>query len=690
MACGGGNLIARMSAVNQNIDRTLVCEIALKHFKKYKVEISDAIETTFPFLEILRDRGFITNKIYEDSQDSCRNLVPVQRVVYGVLSEVEKTFDLSLLETLFSDVIMKSYPALNRIYESFKAVIQQGTCQESDEKERKENLNTPKSLEQGTGENYLTWISTNASHYDESSEKELQEANCSRPQMVPEPIDLRKSLTPGKRLCKTIRRRGDSSESSVKNEHPGAWSPELRSDPDEKGKDRHLWAPGHLESEFRAPVFLSTHHSPGAILCIHPLFLCQQSKRVRGRLDNLVTQSPHYDLQRTFAPSTVRRRGDSSESSVKNEHPGAWSPELRSDPDEKGTVNLEKNSTLGKSKGKRNTVDLGNNSILGKRIRKRRLKVNTNESVNFQSEILPVTCGTVKGMLYKNKLKQGAIVKSIQSEDGNWFTPREFEVKGGYEKSSNWKLSVRCGGKTLKRLMEVGFLPNPPRLYNRKKKIPPPGLHRTPQFLLKPLPDVHSKVKEEHTSVRASSQSAQRNSDVCEVCHDGGKLFCCDTCSRSFHEDCHLPPVETKRSPWSCIFCRMKPYLGCQKCHRESEVLTRQMGPEEQLKCEFLLVNVYCHSVMNVFEKIPHDNYRKETSQCVGELMILNDIKKKLNKRSYFKVGMFVRDMRLIFRSHRASYKCSDFVLMKIRLEKEFEKNFKEVFAIWETNEKSS
>ncbi|XP_039711855.1 nuclear body protein SP140-like protein isoform X2 [Pteropus medius] len=588
MACGGGSLIARMSAVNQNIDRTLVCEIALKHFKKYKVEISDAIETTFPFLEILRDRGFITNKIYEDSQDSCRNLVPVPRVVYGVLSEVEKTFDLSLLETLFSDVIMKSYPALNRIFESFKAVIQQGTCQESDEKERKENLNTPKSLEQGTGENYLTWINTNASHYDESSEKELQEATCSRPPMVPEPIDLRKSLPPGKRLCKTI-----------------------------------------------------------------------------------------------------RRRGDSSESSVKNEHPGAWSPELRSDPDEKGTVNLGKNSTLGKSKGKRNAVDLGNNSVLGKRTRKRRLKVNTNESVNFQSEILPVTCGTVKGILYKNKLKQGAIVKSIQSEDGNWFTPREFEVKGGYEKSSNWKLSVRCGGKTLKKLMEVGFLPNPPRLYNRKKKIPPPGLHRTPQFLLKPLHDVHSKVKEEHTSVCASSQSA-RNSDVCEVCHDGGKLFCCDTCSRSFHEDCHLPPVETKRSPWSCIFCRMKPYLGCQKCHRESEVLTRQMGPEEQLKCEFLLVNVYCHSVMNVFEKIPHDNYRKETSQCMGELMILNDIKKKLNKRSYFKVGMFVRDMRLIFRSHRASYKCSDFVLMKIRLEKEFEKNFKEVFAIWETNEKSS
>ncbi|XP_063501291.1 nuclear autoantigen Sp-100 isoform X44 [Symphalangus syndactylus] len=791
--------LQRMFMEEQDVDDRLLCDIVFKHFKRHKVEISNAIKKTFPFLEGLRDRDLITNKMFEDSQDSLRNLVPVQRVVYHILSELEKIFNLPVLEALFSEVNMQEYPDLIPIYKSFENVIHDKLpLQESEGEEREERPGIQLSLEQGTGENSfrsLTWprsgspshvgttppenglsehpceteqinanrkdttsdkndslgsqqtneqraqkaeptesceqvtvqvnngdagretpcplprdeeiissedsegstdddeppevfisaprnepVINNDNPLESNEEKEGQEATCSRPQIVPEPMDFRKLSIFRERVKKrVIGQDHDFSESSEEEAPPEASSGALRSKQDPMtSRSTSTWRIPSRKRRFSSSDFSDL--SNGEEL----QKTCSSSLRSGSGSEPQEPENEKCSCVMCFPKGVPRSQEARTESSQAS--------------DMMDTMDAENNSTLEKHSGKRrkkrrhrskvNGLQRGrkkdrprkhltlNNKLQKKRWQPRGRKANTgplkrrrkrgpripkDENINFKQPELPVTCGKVKGTLYKERFKQGTSKKCIQSEDKKWFTPREFEIEGDRRASKNWKLSIRCGGYTLKFLMENKFLPEPPT--TRKKRI----LKSHNNTSVDPCPE---------------------NSNICEVCNKWGQLFCCDSCPRSFHEHCHIPPVEANKNPWSCIFCRIKTIQErcpeSQSGHQESEVLMRQMLPEEQLKCEFLLLKVYSDSKSLFFAKEPY--YNREGSQGPQKPMWLNKVKRRLNEQVYSRVEEFVQDMRLIFHNHKEFYREDKFIRLGIQVQDIFEKNFRNIFAIQETS----
>ncbi|XP_028267064.1 nuclear body protein SP140-like isoform X2 [Parambassis ranga] len=68
---------------------------------------------------------------------------------------------------------------------------------------------------------------------------------------------------------------------------------------------------------------------------------------------------------------------------------------------------------------------------------------------------LPVSCGHVTAMLLRDRLAKGEKCIVV---DKQWFTPTAFEKFAGKQSSKNWKLSIRCRGTPLGKLIEEGHL----------------------------------------------------------------------------------------------------------------------------------------------------------------------------------------------------------------------------------------
>ncbi|XP_045650105.1 nuclear autoantigen Sp-100 isoform X5 [Ursus americanus] len=795
---GRRDLSTRASTEDQNIDDRLIYETLFKHFKRHKVEISNAIRKPFPFFECLRDREFITNKMYDDCQDSCRNLVPVQRVVYNVLNELEKTFDLPLLETLFSEVNMQEYPGLKHIYRSFRQAID---YQETDEEEVHSGPSIQPNPEQETDENShrsLTWSCPQSSSYHGTTPPAngLLEKLCEPEQINAKRTDTTSDQNDTLDIQQANEECAQESEPTESCEQPPSQADngDTREDtPSPLPRDgERAELPNHgiqlnpcsvslVNIKKEKPFFNSrvehqaqaraNRHQASDIIVINsdseescdedepPEPPEASTSALESRPDPMSFGKPTTSKKRVW--EVVKRFDDSSESSEEEEPPTASSSALRSDSDEEDPADIGNKSTWGTNKRKRysldkqrnwkkyvqtsgdegtsrgqraraessqasdimDTTDIGNNSTSGKHKEKKRRKrryTRRNSShqrvkrrnrrrsqtlnkrmlqnrgkpkgrkrvktgslrggrkrgpriprdihMNFSHPQLPVTCGEATGTLHKEKMKQGTSEKCIEAMNGKWLTLREFEVEGNRSRSKNWKMSVRCGGFPLKDLIKNKSLPDPPRRRRRRRQtIPEPSSN---DFF---DPNDH----------------CPGNSNICEVCRRPGKLFCCDFCPRSFHETCHICLIDAERNPWSCIFCRIEALPQSQQGHQVSEVLRRRMVPNEQLKCEFVLLKLYCFSKSLFSALRPH--YSSDESHGPKKPMWLNKIKRKLNMKLYLLVGEFVQDMHLIFQNHRAFCKDNQkFTTPELQLKAIFENTFRNTFAIQETSQNSS
>ncbi|XP_036175381.1 sp110 nuclear body protein isoform X3 [Myotis myotis] len=662
-----------MFNITQDLKETL-----RQHFIFQKLEISYAICKPFPFLEGLRDKSFISEKMYMESMEACRNMVPVSKVVYNILTKMEEPFNLSFLEMLFSQINLREYPNLVAIQRSFRNVF--ASCGgwrgatvtvfevPTNSRGRSPHQNLPPlpapqrpPLRCPTPVPRFNQPSAIPQHSNKILDKPPHSAGPAKtlPRVIQEgrttPANLTSHINDEEDSQQvpstppaTVQVSSDHPTPQVKDKEdtqempqaPSAPEPVIRNDSPEPNEP--------VEPQEAASTPLIKKASPGHRIQEKLQMVDQvtQGKDDSTRNSKVVirTQKARTECAQTSGPegttSPVPQMVDQA-TQKKNNSTGNSRVMTRSQ-----KARTECAQTSGPEEKKRKKDVCSSSTISGQKNIPQKEKPK-DDTVDFQSPTLPVTCGGEMGILHKEKMEKGSSEKCIQNEEGVWFTPREFEIKGRGTKSKDWKRNVRCKGQTLQQLMEKGLLYCPSRI---------------------------------------SLKREWENSNECEVCCGEGQLLCCDACPRAFHEDCHIPPMEAKRSPWSCTFCRMKESSGSQQYLRGSEVLTRQMGPEEQLKCEFLLLKAYCHPQSAFFAKIPRNI--RDYAEPFKEAMWLDLVKERLTEKVYT-VEWFVRDIRLIFHNHKTFYKASALGQIGLDLEAKFEKDLKEVLIFHGASENS-
>ncbi|XP_054197703.1 sp110 nuclear body protein isoform X6 [Homo sapiens] len=550
-------------------------EALFQHFMHQKLGIAYAIHKPFPFFEGLLDNSIITKRMYMESLEACRNLIPVSRVVHNILTQLERTFNLSLLVTLFSQINLREYPNLVTIYRSFKRV---GASYERQSRDTPILLEAPTGLAEGSSlhtplalpppqppQPSCSPCAPRVSEPGTSSQQSdeiLSESPSPSDPVLPLPALIQEgrstSVTNDKLTSKmnaeedseempslltsTVQVASDNLIPQIRDKEdpqemphsPLGSMPEIRdnspepNDPEEPQEVSST--PSDKKGKKRKRCIWSTPKRRHKKKSLPREIIDGTSEMNEGKRSQKTPSTPRRVTQGAASPGHgIQEKLQVVDKVTQRKDDSTWNSEVMMRVQKARTKCARKS----RSKEKKKEKDICSSS-------KRRFQKNIHrrgkpksDTVDFHCSKLPVTCGEAKGILYKKKMKHGSSVKCIRNEDGTWLTPNEFEVEGKGRNAKNWKRNIRCEGMTLGELLK------------------------------------------------------RKNSDECEVCCQGGQLLCCGTCPRVFHEDCHIPPVEAKRMLWSCTFCRMKRSSGSQQCHHVSKTLERQMQPQDQLASDF-------------------------------------------------------------------------------------------------------
>ncbi|XP_012580659.1 PREDICTED: sp110 nuclear body protein [Condylura cristata] len=518
-------------------------EALRQHFTCKKLEMAYAIHKPFPFVESLLDNGFITESLYRESLEACRNLVPVSKVIYNILAKLEKTFSASVLETVFCSLHLYEYPNLAVPLRSFRNVVSShggwsrptavlsldDAAEGSSRQPRLLPLPPPQNPSSSLNPQSLATVTGPAVAKPHSAEAWAEQPGPALPAADHPGIHRDERLTPDNLTSQV--NDGDSPEKpstppdtvQVSSDKPAppmtdaedavempttaptSPVPMIREDspePHESKEPQEVPPKTHKKGKKkkRSPCSSSrkrrqkTSLPRGAASPGHR----SQEQRVVGaqatpRQDDSAGQPrvvTRAQARRQGTPSGPEDLADHGSKVSLGQAPGKkqkkrkrciWSSSKRRQKKRLPRASLGHGSHENHQVGSRAT-SRKDDSARELRVARRTRKAGSqgaprpgpeekpeDKSEDFHSPILPVTCGGVKGVLYKEKMKQGSSAKCIQNERGVWFTPQEFEIEGNLAKSKKWKQSVRCRGKTLGQLLKKGLLHCPPRIIPKRE-----------------------------------------------------------------------------------------------------------------------------------------------------------------------------------------------------------------------------